>query len=201
MDISAMPYCCARSARSAGGAGGAGGAGAIVGVWTRTYWYSPYRTIERHEARTTEYFTKFAPLKHQQGTLFGKRASWLQEHAERTLQKVKADELPNWSIPRVEVVFRRTGKKDIDSVVEADRKDDTEDEVHEEEDDSLWYAHAKSKLTHAVTKRELSLLKQKHHAGRRVRYPERHPGKSFGDWIEDSETEGAADDRPWDFEE
>jgi hypothetical protein len=50
------------------------------------------------------------------------------------------------------------------------------------------------------TKELLSLLKRKYHPCRKITYPERHPGKKMYDWIDDSETEGGVQGRPFLFE-
>ncbi|KAE8443657.1 hypothetical protein EG329_001515 [Mollisiaceae sp. DMI_Dod_QoI] len=154
----------------------------------------PYDTIQNYEERSLELRRRFECIVPQQGTKYGKRVSWLQEFAVRTLNKIKADEVPQWVVPRLEVVIRKTGKDIDDEVVEksSERKEDSAKSEQKDKDegrdnDSTWYRQAEARMKHGFSKKQLSLLKQKHHPSRR---------KRSGDWITDSETEGGHKYRP-----
>lgn len=160
----------------------------------------PYATISDFEPRSSRHHTRFKSIRPQRGTMYGKRAAWLVEHAEKALNKVKADDVPQWNIPRIEVVMRKTGEEIDDEIVE-EWTDDPVEYSDEDDDDSTWYAQAEAKMNRAITKKEISWLKQKHHLSKKVLYPDRHPGKDTGDWIEDSETEEGLAHRPYDYEQ
>lgn len=169
----------------------------IIGVF-------PYDTINNNEKKTSGLYRRFRCIKPQRGTKYGERVSWLLEHAETALNKVKIDEKQEWAMPKLEVVIRRTGYDIDDEVVEqlydseeecASMREDPIEDV-DENDDSTWYAQAEARMKPNITRKQISLLKQKHHPSRQVTHPKRHPGKKYGDWITDSETEDGHQHRP-----
>jgi hypothetical protein len=122
-----------------------------------------------------------------------KRAVWLQQAALDLLQSVKDHDVPQWKIPDVEVVVRRTGREDADDDIQEEWVDEdiSDEEYYDMEeltDDSVWYEQAAKVLAKNVPHAELKRLKRKFHRSRLVRYNdpqdlkgEREPGTYYTD--------------------
>jgi hypothetical protein len=135
---------------------------------------------------------------------YEKRALWLAEKAASALKVVK-NATPNWKLPTIEAVLRSDVKGDGDYYDSNSEESDDErseagsngdnDEIVEE-DDSTWYQQAAARMTHEVSREDIKLLKQRHHPSRKVGpgHNGSYPDKKCGEWLTDSETEGANDD-------
>jgi len=152
--------------------------------------------------------------KPQRGSKYGKRAEWKLQHAKTTLQAVQTNGPSPWAVPKLDALVQITGNDDDDYDVEEEWTGDLAEWESENQfddpdripDDSAWYSLAEAKMTHHITKQEIKRLKHLYHPSCRVdhKYSWQRPyGKppkvesggrrDLGDWISDSETEGATD--------
>jgi hypothetical protein len=97
-------------------------------------------------------------LKPQCGSWLRKRTDWIFDAATKTLETAKIEELPHWTIPKIEAVVRKTGKS-IDFEIEEEYKDEimlgyncSGDEREMEEVESNWPKQAATRMTHSVSR-------------------------------------------------
>lgn len=168
-------------------------------VWTEfpkleklTIAFYAFNTISDTEPRAYERNLVFT--KAQRGSKYGKRAQWVVTSAKSALEAAKTDGKFEWKLPVIEALVRRVSNDEVDDFVEeewTDREVSDEDEA-DEDADATWYEQAAARMTHNVPKDEFKRLKHRHHPSRQVGcYTSAFSDKGWGDWITDSETEGA----------
>jgi hypothetical protein len=131
----------------------------------------PYERISNPEATPDAVSPAF--IKPHRGSYHGKRADWLHQAALDSLQAAKDHDVPQWKIPEIEVVVRRTGNDEIyDTVMEEWADEDMsemEGDIEKFKDDSVWYEQATKVLAQTVSPAEVKRLKSKFLPSRQVR--------------------------------
>jgi hypothetical protein len=125
--------------------------------------------------------------------------------ATKTLENAKRVEAPDWRIPKIEVVVRKTGTY-IDDEVEEEYKDDEttvgcdsdEDEREREEQESSWCQQAAARMIHSVSREQIKLWKRKYLPSRKVSLGDWfYEKRQLGSYYTDSETEQGSFPKPY----
>ncbi|KAE9364604.1 hypothetical protein N431DRAFT_421711 [Stipitochalara longipes BDJ] len=110
-----------------------------------------------------EQLRNFTPefVKPQRGSWHGKRAEWIVNLASKSIEKAKAEAVPDWKVPKLEALVRRTGTE-IDFEIEDEFTDDeitveydnSDDERERNEVEENWRGQAAARMTHAQVPRD-----------------------------------------------
>lgn len=159
----------------------------------------PHDTIARwdspgHNEQHPKCKDDLEPVKATKQSKHGKRVDWIVKTALDSFATIKKEH-PEWKLPNVDVVVRMTGTT-ADGNVQQDLRDSdapTFDRKAEQDDDSLWYQQAESRLAHTITRRAIKKLKLMQHPSTRITHANhrQYPDKEVGDLLTDSKTEEA----------
>jgi hypothetical protein len=180
----------------------------------------PFPTIEDDELQRVERHPRVELMKPRRRSKFGKRAEWIFKSATESLQSVKKD-LPQWKLPKIEVVVRGTGEEADDEIEEAwdydedeaekensggdqgeDQGDGNSEGENENEDlepqaqdtDFTYYEQLKARMSHEVSRDQIKLLKSKHLPSRTVSFVDAaRTKKPAGTYYADSEFESGGE--------
>lgn len=172
------------------------------GLETLTIIFYPFPDIKDAEVEGWSHPPKL--VKRQRGTKHGKRVDWIYNSASRSLATAKKTEMPEWRVPKIEVLVWGIVDKDGEGceiyVEEEWTEEELKEDDDEEENDSNWYKQAAATITHTVPKPLIQMLKRMHYPSRMrglgsdsqlgkrdLESPRKINGNILGTYITDSE--------------
>lgn len=145
-----------------------------IGIWVEFYQLESLTIVIYPTDDFTSFFdptlvneSAFAELNVR--SKHGKRGQWLIDFALESFKdaKERTERISQWKIPKIKVVLRRRWRS-IDGFDQMHNAQDgldfnVEPDGDLDEDDSLWYKKAATRMVHAVPENEIRFIVQRHH--------------------------------------